>query len=56
MIRWASGSIHVVTKVARLRSGMPSRTSSSSISRIASRGSVASSGNSLSGAFSSRKL
>ena len=26
MIRWASGSIHVVTKVARLRVGMPSST------------------------------
>ena len=28
MIARASGSIHVVTKVARLRSGIPSRTSS----------------------------
>ena len=36
MIRWASGSIHVVTNVARLRIGMPSRTSSSPISRMAS--------------------
>ena len=32
----ASGSIHVVTNVARLRIGIPSRTSSSSISSIAS--------------------
>jgi hypothetical protein len=32
----ASGSIHVVTNVARLRMGMPSSTSSSPISRIAS--------------------
>jgi hypothetical protein len=36
MIRWASGSIQVVTKVARLRCGIPSRTSSSPINRIAS--------------------
>ena len=36
MIRCASGSIHVVTNVARLRCGIPSRTSSSPISRIAS--------------------
>ena len=44
MIRCASGSIQVVTKVARLRSGMPSRTSSSPISRIASSGSMPSVG------------
>ena len=36
MIRCASGSIHVVTNVARLRCGIPSRTSSSPIRRIAS--------------------
>ena len=36
MIRCASGSIHVVTNVARLRIGIPSSTSSSPISRIAS--------------------
>ena len=36
MTRCASGSIQVVTNVARLRIGMPSRTSSSPISRIAS--------------------
>ena len=35
-IRCASGSIQVVTKVARLRHGSPSSTSSSSTSRIAS--------------------
>ena len=36
MIRCASGSIHVVTNVARLRCGSPSSTSSWPISRIAS--------------------
>ena len=36
MTRWASGSIHVVTNVARLRIGIPSSTSSSSMSRMAS--------------------
>jgi hypothetical protein len=38
MISPASGSIHVVTKVARLRSGIPSRTISSWISRFAASG------------------
>ena len=36
MIRCASGSIQVVTKVARLRCGSPSSASSSSTRRIAS--------------------
>ena len=36
MMRCASGSIHVVTNVARLRAGSPSSTSSWPISRIAS--------------------
>ena len=55
MIRCASGSIHVVTNVARLRIGMPSRTSSSPISRIASTARIPCSGSRLSGAGSSRK-
>ena len=55
MIRCASGSIHVVTNVARLRIGMPSRTRSSSISRIASTERIPCSGRALSGADSSRK-
>ena len=50
MISCASGSIQVVTKVARLRSGIPSRTISSAISRFAASGSMPSSGISLSGA------
>ena len=50
MIRCASGSIQVVTKVARLRSGIPSRTISSPISRIATTGSTPSAGISSRGA------
>ena len=46
----ASGSIQVVTKVARLRSGMPSTASSWSIRRIAAIGDIACSGIALSGA------
>ena len=46
----ASGSIQVVTKVARLRSGMPSTASSSSTSRIAWIGGIGSSGIASSGA------
>ena len=55
MIRWASGSIQVVTNVARLRIGIPSSTSSSPISRMASTAAMPCSGSSLSGAGSSRK-
>ena len=55
MIRCASGSIHVVTNVARLRIGMPSSTRSSSISRIASTERIPCFGSALSGAGSSRK-
>ena len=40
----ASGSIQVVTKVARLRSGIPSTASSCSTSLIAWTGGIASSG------------
>lgn len=36
MIRWASGSIQVVTKVARFRAGSPSNARSSDTSRKAS--------------------
>ena len=54
MIRCASGSIHVVTNVARLRIGMPSSTSSSPIRRIASTDRMPCFGSSLSGAGSSR--
>ena len=54
-IRCASGSIQVVTKVARLRHGSPSRTSSSSTSRIASSAGIPLAGKSLSGASSVRK-
>ena len=54
-IRCASGSIQVVTKVARLRHGSPSSTSSSSTSRIASSADMPLAGNSLSGASSIRK-
>jgi hypothetical protein len=52
----ASGPIQVVTKVARLRSGIPSRTTSSSMSRIASMGGIGSRGISWSGASWVRKL
>ena len=52
--RWASGSIQVVTNVARLRIGMPSSTSSSPISRIASTDRMPCCGSWLSGAGSSR--
>ena len=55
MIRCASGSIHVVTNVARLRIGMPSSTRSSPISRIASTDRMPCLGSWLSGAGSSRK-
>ena len=54
MIRCASGSIQVVTNVARLRIGMPSSTSSSPISRIASTDRMPWWGSWLSGAGSSR--
>ena len=54
MIRCASGSIHVVTNVARLRIGMPSSTSSSPISRIASTARMPCSGSALSGDGSMR--
>ena len=40
MIRCASGSIQVVTKVARLRCGSPSRFRSSATSRMASVGCI----------------
>ena len=40
MSRCASGSIQVVTKVARFRCGMPSRLRSASTIRIASSGSM----------------
>ena len=53
--RCASGSIQVVTNVARLRIGMPSSTSSSPISRIASVERMPNCGRLLSGAGSSRK-
>ena len=44
MIYWASGSIQVVTNVARFRSGMPSRTMSCSITRFATSGSTPTAG------------
>ena len=46
MIRWASGSIQVVTKVARLRAGSPSMARSSPTSRMASTAGMPSTGNS----------
>ena len=49
MIRWASGSIQVVTKVARLRAGSPSSAMSSPTRRIASTGDMPLSGNVLVG-------
>ncbi len=55
MIRCASGSIQVVTKVARLRCGSPSTASSSSTSRIASRADIPLAGKSRAGASSVRK-
>ncbi len=51
----ASGSIHVVTKVARLRRELPSRSSSSWISRYVLAGSVASSGRESGGLFRDRR-
>ena len=48
--RRASGSIQVVTKVARFRSGMPSTASSSSTRRIAAMAAIGSSGIAWSGA------
>ena len=48
--RRASGSIQVVTKVARLRSGIPSTASSSLTRRIAAMGAIGSSGMASSGA------
>ena len=53
--RRASGSIQVVTKVARLRSGMPSTASSSLTRRIAAIGVIGFSGIASSGAPSVRK-
>ena len=55
MTRCASGSIQVVTNVARLRMGMPSRTSSSPSSRMASTARIPCLGSRWSGAGSSRK-
>ena len=46
MMRWASGSIQVVTKVARLRPGSPSSARSSATSRMASTAVIPASGNS----------
>src|SRR6478609_3777635 len=54
MIRCASGSIHVVTKVARLRCGSPSMVRSTSTRRIASTGAMPVSGKCLEGADSVR--
>ncbi len=55
MIRWASGSIQVVTNVARLRCGSPSMARSSPTSRIASTGRMPPSGKWVDGAASVRK-
>jgi hypothetical protein len=55
MIRCASGSIHVVTKVARLRIGSPSRARSSPTSRMASSAVMPVSGNSRLGTSSVAK-
>ena len=52
MIRWASGSIQVVTKVARLCCGSPSSITSSNTSRIVSSEGIPASGNSVEGASS----
>jgi hypothetical protein len=54
--RRASGSIQVVTKVARLRSGMPSTASSWPTRRIAAIAVIGSSGIAWSGAASVRKV
>ena len=56
MIRWASGSIQVVTKVARLCCGSPSSSSSSSMSRIVSWAGIPASGNCFAGAGSTMNL
>ncbi len=56
MIRCASGSIQVVTKVARLRIGSPSRNSSTPTIRIASTGGMPLSGRRSEGASSRRNL
>ena len=55
MIRCASGSIQVVTNVARLRCGSPSMARSSPTSRIASVGLIPTPGNEVDGAASVRK-
>ena len=55
MICSASGSIHVVTKVARLRCGSPSIARSSATSRAASTGRMPPSGKCVDGAASVRK-
>ena len=55
MIRCASGSIQVVTNVARLRFGSPSMARSSPTSRIASVGGIPPSGKCFDGAGSVRK-
>jgi hypothetical protein len=52
----ASGSIQVVTKVARFRIGSPSRVRSSATSRIASWDAIPTSGRALSGTASMRNL
>ena len=56
MIRCASGSIQVVTKVARLRCGLPSSVRSSAIRRIASGAGMPTSGRSMLGTSSTRNL
>ncbi len=56
MIFRASGSIQVVTKVARLRAGSPSRAMSSPTSRIASTGDMPLSGKVLVGTSRVRNL
>ena len=56
MIRCASGSIQVVTKVARLRPGSPSIARSSATSRIASSALIPSVGNSRLGTSLIAKL
>src|SRR5829696_1396044 len=56
MIRCASGSIQVVTKVARLRIGSPSSSSSCETSRIASWAAMPTSGNCRDGACSVTNL
>ena len=56
MIRCTSGSIQVVTKVARLRCGLPLSVRSSAIRRIASGAGMPSSGSSMLGTSSTRNL